>query len=459
MFLSLPVIVKLSITVYVDLGLIFFSTASLIFFLRWIEERYQLRYLILSAVFCGLALGTKYNGLIVFFLLTVFIPFIVARRKAPTGATDRQKSENKNTGIFSKALGYAGLFIFIALLIYSPWVIRNIIWTNNPVYPLYQSWFDPQERRISVNDPEDPQVSDDPDGGRTKGPLTPLPRRRLLFNESWWQVMLVPVRIFFQGQDDNPQLFDGKLNPYLLLFHLFAFIGVKKDSATVKTEKLILLVFAVLYLMLVFFKVDMRIRWVAPIIPPLVILAVFGLHKIVTFLMDKYTPVTAMLGIGATLAVLLFLLIINAIYIFGQFKIVDPWSYLSGRIDREAYIAKYRPEYTVIQYSNQHLAEDDKILGLFLGKRRYYSDREIIFAARLFRQAVINSRSANMIVSDLQESGITHLLIRFDIFKTWSETVFSVREKEILNDFFNSNISLLITKGGYGLYQLKTNPG
>ena len=37
LFLSLPVIVKLSITVYVDLGLIYFSTASLLLLLRWVR--------------------------------------------------------------------------------------------------------------------------------------------------------------------------------------------------------------------------------------------------------------------------------------------------------------------------------------------------------------------------------------------------------------------------------------
>ena len=36
-FLSIPIIVKLSITVYVDLGLIFFSTASLLALIKWIE--------------------------------------------------------------------------------------------------------------------------------------------------------------------------------------------------------------------------------------------------------------------------------------------------------------------------------------------------------------------------------------------------------------------------------------
>ncbi|MFH1124027.1 MAG: hypothetical protein V1758_10260, partial [Pseudomonadota bacterium] len=36
-FLSIPVIIKLSITAYIDLGIIFFSTASLLSILRWVE--------------------------------------------------------------------------------------------------------------------------------------------------------------------------------------------------------------------------------------------------------------------------------------------------------------------------------------------------------------------------------------------------------------------------------------
>ena len=47
-FLSIPIIVKLSITVYVDMGLIFFSTASLLLLLKWIETGFQLRFLALS---------------------------------------------------------------------------------------------------------------------------------------------------------------------------------------------------------------------------------------------------------------------------------------------------------------------------------------------------------------------------------------------------------------------------
>lgn len=45
MFLSTPVIVKLSITVYVDLGLVFFSTAALIYLIKWSEAGFSIRYL------------------------------------------------------------------------------------------------------------------------------------------------------------------------------------------------------------------------------------------------------------------------------------------------------------------------------------------------------------------------------------------------------------------------------
>ena len=60
-FLSIPIIIKLSITVYVDLGLVFFSTASLLLLLKWLERGFRLRILLFSALFCGLVAGTKYR--------------------------------------------------------------------------------------------------------------------------------------------------------------------------------------------------------------------------------------------------------------------------------------------------------------------------------------------------------------------------------------------------------------
>ena len=77
-FLSLPLVVKLSISVYVDLGLVFFSTASLMSIFRWMESRFKLKFLVMAAIWCGLALGTKYNALIILFILTLCGEIIIS---------------------------------------------------------------------------------------------------------------------------------------------------------------------------------------------------------------------------------------------------------------------------------------------------------------------------------------------------------------------------------------------
>ncbi len=97
-FLSLPIIVKLSITVYVDLGLVFFSTAALICLIQWMETRFQWRWLVFSALSCGLALGTKYNGLVVLFLLTFFVPLIYISR------------QKKNLSLAAQTAGHLACF-------------------------------------------------------------------------------------------------------------------------------------------------------------------------------------------------------------------------------------------------------------------------------------------------------------------------------------------------------------
>jgi len=53
-FLSIPLIVKLSITAYVDLGLVFFSTASVFYLLKWTENKFRLKYLCCSFCPCPL---------------------------------------------------------------------------------------------------------------------------------------------------------------------------------------------------------------------------------------------------------------------------------------------------------------------------------------------------------------------------------------------------------------------
>lgn len=70
-FLVIPVIIKLSVTAYVDLGLYFFSFLTLYMLCLWCRHD-RVQFLIFSGVSCGLAMSVKYNGLITFFFDVLF---------------------------------------------------------------------------------------------------------------------------------------------------------------------------------------------------------------------------------------------------------------------------------------------------------------------------------------------------------------------------------------------------
>ncbi len=440
-FLSIPVIVKLSITVYVDLGLVFFTFAAVIYMLKWIEKGFKYTYLVISAVWCGLALGTKYNGMIVLFLLALFVPFIYIRS---------EQGKNRGQG---RAIAYSVVFFAVSLLLFSPWMIRNCMWKANPVYPLYQNVFNPASPQKNIS-PSQPQQTAKKDKKKDSGKFGHFSIRKMIYNETWWQTALIPARIFFQGQDGDPRYFDGRLNPFLFILPFFGFLGFNKNVSTVKTEKKILAAFVILFLTYAFFQTDMRIRYVAPVIPLLVVLSMFGLCK----LFDRVSKSSSvLLGKGAVVAVFTVMISMNGLYILDQFRHVDPFSYISGETGRDDYIRKYRPEYSVIQYANRNLAENDVILGVFIGNRQYYSDRRMICSFSLIKK-IIKKRSVDSpekMITRFKKRGITHMIVGYSLFNQWVNAGFNEKEKRMIRAFFDDYSDLLISKDGYGLYALK----
>ena len=209
-----------------------------------------------------------------------------------------------------------------------------------------------------------------------------------------------------------------------------------------------------LFLLIVYFQRDLRIRYIAPIIPPLVILSSFGLQNLIHSLRIRNPLSAGKIWAGCISVGVALLICLNMIYVWEQFQRVQPISYLSGRVGRDAYIEKYRPEYAAILFANQHLPEDAKLFCLFLGDRSYYSDREMFFGDPYFRRIVKQTNSAERLWLEFQKNNITHLLIRYDIFNQWSGHQFNAREQTMLGNFFNAHAELIFAKGGYGLYRL-----
>ncbi len=442
-FLSLPVIVKLSITVYVDLGLIFFSTVSLLGIIKWYETKFKFRWLIISAVFCGLALSTKYNGLISCFLLTVFTPMIYLKNKKSSHDENIKESQ-------LKAIGYAMSFFIISMAIFSPWMIKNYTWTKNPIYPLYDNVFNPEDQ-IDIEQKN------------TEASMNHFLIRKYIHKESWVDTATIPIRIFFQGKDDNPKFFDGKLNPLLFLLPFFAFAVPIKGSAEDNTPKKIMLFFSVLYILIVFFRQDMRIRWIGPAIPPLVILSAYGLKNIFSFFEQagekksklrysllKFIRPLLLLSIFITAS-------LNAVYIYQLFVKVDPLPYLTGDISRSQYIEKFRPEYTALEYANQNLGEDTHILAFFLGNRMYYSDHDIKFNYPILKKIAETSKKPEEILTEFKKRNVTTLIVNHLQFNDWVDKGFNDKEKNLIQLFFNRHTQRLFFKNGHGVYQLISN--
>ena len=433
-FLSTPIIIKLSTSVYVDLGLVFFSTLSLLSVLEWQKNQFKLKYLAISAISCGLAMGTKYNGLIIFFILTCFIPLIFSI-----------KNQNRSLRIID-IIKPCFVFFTIVVSVFSPWMIKNYCWTKNPIYPLYNSVF--QENSASPAQAQ--SQADNARGG--SGVFT---HRNKYYNENWWQMALLPVRIFFQGEDRNMRLFDGKLNPLLLVFPIFAFIPIRREEKNLLTEKKILLCFSILFFFFAFFSTVSRIRYIVPIVPPLALLSIYGLKNLINSIGNVSMNRCKEFFVAGLAIVVICFLSLNIFYLKDLFAYIKPFDYITGKVSRDDYIAQYRFEHPAMQYVNKTLPADSFIWLIYLGKRGYYINRPYApDKADHFIRIVKSSNNSEEIKADLILHGVTHLIIQTGFLNKWQSEIFSTQKQKLLRNFFKKNTALLYFKNDVGVFEL-----
>ena len=434
-FLSTPIIIKLSTSIYVDLGLVFFSTLSLLSVLEWQKNQFKSKYLVISAISCGLAMGTKYNGLIIFFILTCFIPLVFSIK-------NRRKAVN-----FIDIIKPWFAFFCIAVLVFSPWMIKNYCWTKNPIYPLYNNVF----QKNSVGDTQAQMQKKSDDERKGSGIFT---NRSKYYNENGWQMALLPIRIFFQGEDRNMRLFDGKLNPLLLLFPIFAFISPRKKDSEL-TEKKILLWFSVLFFFVAFFSTVLRIRYIVPIVPPLVLLSTYGIKNLMGAIAQMSVNKCKNFFTACLAIIVVCFLSLNIFYLKDLFAYVKPFDYITGSASRDEYIARYRFEYSAIQYINKNLSADSFIWLIYIGKRGYYLDRPYApDKAEQFVRIIKNSHDIEEIKADLIRCGVTHLVIQIGFWHKWQREIFSAKQQVLVKKFFKEKMVPLYLKNDVGVFKL-----
>jgi len=413
LFITTPVVMNLARTAYVDLGATFFATMALLTLLRWRHS--GSRWFYYSAILLGLSLGTKYNMVVAFALLTPMAVFISLRRGATT-----------QPGAVKAGFAYA----VIAVLVFSPWLVRNLIWTGSPLYPLIGAFIDGSGSGTGIH---------------TGGAISPIEKRYLLYGESLLDIFMVPLRIFWEGVDGSIRRFDGVLNPLYLLFIALAF---SKRLGRERRYLWYLLIYSLLFFALTFFTTDLVIRYILPALPPLVIIAVAGIRgSIERGGAARYIALTG----------LLLYFVFSVFYLGGLYTRYAPLRYLTGGQSRAEYLMAMLPDYETTAYANANIANDSKVLFLFTGERTYYWEREYFYGGRLGENLLAQVKragSAEELLEDLRAEGYTHLFIMDRIFNRFAVDNFTVPEQDLLRVFFSKYVRRLHSANGFSLYRL-----
>ena len=412
-FISTPVIARLSHWGYIDLGITFYTTAALLALLRWREERESRVWLTLAALSLGFALATKPNAMVAGLLISFLFLFVIVKppRKRPFQI-------GREFVIFGGSV----------LMPFAPWLFKNWLQTGNPFYPLLGNLFASQTATVSE--------------GGSFGGVGIFVKRELLYGENFWQMVTLPLRLFFFGRDDYPQFFDGVLTPILIVFLPWAFKGKWLE------DKKILGSFALLFLLYAVFLVDLRTRYILPIVPPLVVLTVYGVF-------NAYIRIKRPLYLAGVLAIFAAW---HSMYLLDYVRAAAPLAYLSGGESRDAYLTRALPEYAALQFINQNTDPSAKIYLLFVGRRAYYYEREYFHDGGdlpgYLLGAIRGATTPEEITRALKRKQITHLMIRGDLLAEFLGHNLTAKQVALWNQFAQSRLELKFRDRGHSVFQL-----
>lgn len=338
-----------------DLGLLLFEITSIFALFMWFNEK-ESKWLFLSAVLCGFAMGTKYTGLY-FFVACLLLVLL------------RLALDKRGLALILKSVIFFGIF---ALLVSSPWFIKSLIYTGNPVYPALSNIFGVGEyQKVSI--------------GFTSGKTALHP---VHFLRLPWDMTFRPKNFGSASQ----------IGPLFLIF-LIPFLFVRKVNRDVRY----LLGFAAI---LFFF-------WAATIINTRYYLAGIALLSLwIGYCCDRYLRKRLLAWViwpivGASL-------LYNIVFTLNlTTDLFDPGAVVFGRETKEEYLTERLEHYPVIQFANASLPGDAKVL--FVGEARTYYMKRNYEANSAYDKTIIvemikRSETVDDLLTQLKQEGITDIL-------------------------------------------------
>lgn len=364
---SVPVVAELAGIAYVDLGLAAFVLAAVYSLLRWIDGRSD-RWLVLSALFAGLAIGTKYTAatwLALLLLLMVTHAWRVDRRGI--------------RWILPRATG----FVAIAGLMTAPWLLKNWIVTGNPIYPFL--W-----------------------GGTgwnaTRASWLTWPGQG--YSGNLLDYLALPWLVTVLGTGGTAS-FDATIGPLMLCLAPLALLV--RDRPRAVNYALILVVGQLLYFMVAIsqYVYLAETRLLLPTFPLLCFIAAFAFVQLETW--DRRS-----LRVSRVVAVLVTLvLVVNAVAGTQAFLSLRPLPPLVGLESRGDYLERRLGSYAeAMEHTHEELPGQPRFLFLW-EPRGYYALRTSLADATLdnLAQLRVAYGQADEALAALRALGFSHLLL------------------------------------------------
>lgn len=400
-FVISPLIFYYAGTVHTDMILALFTVASVFSFYEFLESR-EKKWLIISAVFLGLSISVKITAMIQIaaFLLIFFARFI------------KEKGKAKQAREFV-------LFFLVGLAIFSPWLIKNLVLTGNPVYPMAYDYFGgPQDTRYIVE----------------------YTARQLdSANISWglWGFIISPLFVTISGYE---YLSSFSIVPVFLIF-LPLLLFFRKSKLTN-----FLILFSIFYYAAWFFIHPYLVK-IIPLLPFLSILAAYSIRKSI----EKKIVFR-----GAILLVIFSVVfsLASAAFIYK-----DSLKVSFGLEAREDYLSKNLEFFNTFNFANDNLKSNDKIL-LIGDERSYYLDTEFQDGDPV-RQGLIDYRNITEAEFGawLKEGNITHLIVNRNYFVNISDAInlygWTKSSAELVERFISKNCGEVFENNGVYLYEVK----
>lgn len=304
-----------------DLGWALFEFLAAYALLRWREDEGR-SWLILSGIFAGLGLGSKYLGLPMLGVLGLVVLVeggLLARRP------------------WRRMLGDGLLFGMVAVVVAAPWYLKNWLWLGNPFYPLWfggRGWDAYQLNQLQSM-------------GTRYGP-----------REGVWGLLLLPWDLYFNSIGYFGPIPFAFPPPVTLLLPLYLFVRRRRAVSV------ILLIAALRFGT---WAVSARSpRYLMDIHPLLSVAAAYLLVE----LARPRGRAGRRYALGVVQALVAVLLMANLMWQVALLAEEDPVPVVLGMESREAYLADENdPPYRAIRFINQ-LPPESKVL--FVGNGQSY---------------------------------------------------------------------------------------